>query len=65
LLGVLSNLGGLLYMLSCYRDARQKTGGFLDFALRWPLKEWLPLYVVAAAALFVAYTASLWYRSVV
>lgn len=63
LLGVLSNVGGLLYMLSCYRDSRLKTGGLLDGALAWPLKEWLPQYVVAAAALFVAYTASLWFKS--
>ncbi len=64
LLGVLSNAGGLLYMLSCYRDSRLKTDGFLDGALKWPLKEWLPFYVVTAAALFVAYTASLWFNSI-
>lgn len=64
LLGVLSNVGGLWYMLSCYRDSRLKTDGFLDGALKWPLKEWLPFYVVVAAALFVAYTASLWFNAI-
>ncbi|MBI4361331.1 hypothetical protein HY572_06190 [Candidatus Micrarchaeota archaeon] len=64
LLGVLSNIGGLGYMLSCYQDSRLKTDGFLDAALRFPLKEWLPFYVVAAAALFVAHAASLWFKSI-
>lgn len=63
LLGVLSNLGGLWYMLSCYKDSRLKTGGFLDAFLRFPLKEWLGFYVVAAAAVFLAYTGSLWLKS--
>lgn len=63
LLGVLSNLGGLWFMLACYRDSRMETGGFLDVFLRFPLKAWLPFYVVSAAALFVAYASSLWLKS--
>ncbi|MBI2444887.1 hypothetical protein HYV43_00680 [Candidatus Micrarchaeota archaeon] len=63
LLGVLSNVGGLWYMLSCYQDSRLKTAGFLDAFMAFPLKRWLPFYVVSAAALFVAYTASLGFKA--
>ncbi|MBI5225714.1 hypothetical protein HY994_00560 [Candidatus Micrarchaeota archaeon] len=63
LLGVLSNIGGLWYMLSCYQDSHLKTDGFLDGVMAFPLKAWLPFYLVSAAALFLAFAGSLWVKS--